>query len=204
MSEWLFLQNGFAVYVGLFVLLMGGAVGLPIPEDVPLILAGILAHRGNGKLQFIFLTCYVGIIVGDLIIFSIGRKLGAKISNKNWFNTRISPAALERTKRALEKRSLLTILLARHLFYLRTVTFLACGAVRMSYSRFILADAFAALISASVMMALGFYFSENMDEIFHLLQKTKYLSLGAIIVVLFGVAWYLKMRRPKDEGDVAE
>lgn len=162
---------------------MGGAVGLPIPEDIPLILAGILAHQGNGKLEVLFLVCYASIILGDLLIFSLGKKFGPTLFKKAWFQSRMNEERIRRIKRRLEKRSLLMIFLARHLFYLRTVTFLICGAFNMSYKRFIAADATAALVSAPLMMWLGYAGAERYHAI-----REEINNLNSWLIMIGGVA----------------
>src|SRR5476651_2634423 len=141
MFDWLFAQSGAGIYLSLFMLLMGGAVGLPIPEDIPLIFSGVLLQRGHVDIYVVFVTCYLGIIIGDTIIFCFGRKIASSVQKRNWLNEHFSKTLIERTKHQIEKRSFFTIVLARHLFYLRTITFLTCGAVRMNFKKFLFADA---------------------------------------------------------------
>lgn len=197
MVDWLLgLQGGF-LYVGIFFALLGGAFGLPIPEDIPLLLSGVLLHRGNCHLTSTFLTCYFGILIGDIIVFSIGRKIGRSARSRGWLNLKISPETIEKTKKALEKRSFITILLARHLFYLRTVTFLTCGALKMSYKSFIISDAFAALISSTFMLSFGFMFAEHYDKIIGIFSTAKITSLFLILFLIAAAfIYYLLKRKP--------
>lgn len=197
MISWLFSLDSTAVYAGIFLLLMGGAFGLPIPEDIPLVLAGVLVHRGTADLLSVFLTCYVGILVGDSILFYFGRKLGKSAEKRDWLTSKVSQSSIDKAKRELEKRSFVAILIARHLFYFRTVTFLACGAIKMSFQRFIIADAFAALVSATLMISLGHMFSEQYSVILDLFKKTKSLLLWVSLIVLICVWVYIRKSRSK-------
>lgn len=192
MDEWLLIQDGYYMYVLLFLLLMGGAVGLPIPEDLVLILGGILAHRGNGSPQAIFITCYAGIVLGDMLIYFVGRSFGPALFKTRWFRSKVSHSQIRQARLRLERRSLLMIFVARHLFYLRMVTFLTCGAVRMKFVRFLFADATAALISAPIMLGLGYMFSEQYDQLVHLIDQARF---WIIVVSLVLVAAYLLRRR---------
>ncbi|RIL08559.1 MAG: hypothetical protein DCC75_08565 [Proteobacteria bacterium] len=201
MSEWILLQEGAFIYVLLFLLLVAGALGFPMPEDVPLVLGGVLAQMGKVKLGPVAVVCYTAIVLGDLIIYSIGRWLGPAIFQKEWFKERFSSSRIRRVKFRLEKRSLLMILLARHLFYIRTLTFLTCGAVRMNFYRFLIADACAALISMPIMLGLGYLAAEHLDLLFKYLATAKHWSL-AIVIVAFGCYLYVRYRRLKRrEGD---
>lgn len=179
-------------------MLMGGAIGLPIPEDLPLILAGIAAHLGKGQVVVIFLVCYTSILIGDSIIYFAGRKFGPKIFGTKWFKKKIPPNRIRRIRLNLEKRSLLMIFIARHLFYMRTVTFLTCGAVKMRVGRFLIADAIAALISVPLMMSIGYLASEHYEEV------TKNLRNAAIIIPPVILIAYLVWRWGKKTSQTEE
>ena len=189
--EDLLATEGYLIYVILFLALMGGALGLPIPEDLPLIAAGIFAARGDASILGLFLTCYIGVVVGDFIIFAMGRWFGAALFSKPWFKRRLSPRRLKRFKINLERRSLITIFVARHLFYLRMATFLACGAVKMRYTRFIIADAIAALVSVPLMMTVGYFAADYHEEI---LDNLEWIFLGLAIIA---IGYFLLTRRTK-------
>lgn len=176
--EQLLTTEGYLIYLILFTLLMGGALGLPIPEDLPLIAAGVFAFREEANIYGLFATCYLGVVTGDIIIFIIGRRWGSALFSSPWFKRKLSPRRLKRFKQGLERNRFFTIVLARHLFYLRMVTFIACGAVKMSYTRFIIADAIAALVSVPLMMAIGYSTWEHQD---HLLENIEWVLLALVV-----------------------
>lgn len=180
--EQLLTTEGYLIYLLLFMFLMGGALGLPIPEDLPLIAAGVFAFREEANIFGLFATCYLGVVTGDILIFVIGRRWGSALFSSPWFKRKLSPRRLKRFKQGLERNRFFTIFLARHLFYLRMVTFIACGAVKMSYARFILADAIAALVSVPLMMTIGYTTWEHQE---HLIENIEWLLLGLLLGVGF-------------------
>lgn len=191
MTEWILSQDGVLVYTALFMLLMGGAIGLPIPEDITLILAGILVSRGSVDPFLTLAICYLGSVLGDIVIFLAGRRLGKGLYQKAWFKERFNPIRYEQMKASLEKRSFVMIFVARHLFYLRTVTFLSCGAIRMSFERFLIADAISALVSVPIISAIGYLGAENYEAILDTLRKTKtaFLVATVVAIALFFIHW---------------
>lgn len=194
MVDWLLsLNSAVAIYCALFFMLMGGAIGLPIPEDIPLVIAGVAIHQGQGSVDpgIVVLVCYAGVVVGDIIVFSIGWFFGTALFERRWFRARFPPKRMTSVKSSLERRSLLMIFLARHLFYLRTATFLTCGAVKMSPVRFIISDAIAAMVSVPLMVYIGFKGAEQIDRAMQLINAAKHWSLIIIIVLL---AIYLLVR----------
>lgn len=200
MDQMLLAQSGIWIYITLFLLLMGGAIGLPIPEDIPLLLAGVLLHEGRAELDIVIPVAYAAIILGDILIYSAGRKIGPSISKRSWFAMRVSDSQMRRFRYNLEKRSLLMIFVARHLFYLRTLTFLSCGALKMNFWRFLFADAVAALISVPLVLSLGYFAAEHYDYVVGLLGKAKVWSL---VVALLAIGAYLIYRKRKKARSIA-
>jgi membrane protein DedA with SNARE-associated domain len=205
MIEWLFqLQNPLLIYGILFSLLLLGAIGFPMPEDLPLLFGGVYAHAGKLDLIQTMVVCYAGVVLGDFIIFAIGRKLGPSLFEKEWFKKKVKGHKMKRLRLKLEKRSLWMIFMARHLFYLRTVTFLICGAVKMRWSQFILADCAAAFISVPLMVLIGYKFAEQYETLVALMDEAKLWSIllafpAAVIIYLL---FFKKSKR--DNGSKEE
>ena len=63
-------------YVGVSVWLLLAGLGMPLPEDIPLIFGGVMAARGEIDVVIHFILSMVFIIVGDSMLFFIGRRLG--------------------------------------------------------------------------------------------------------------------------------
>jgi membrane protein DedA with SNARE-associated domain len=70
--------GAFSYGVVFFVLLACG-LGIPLPEDVALILGGFLVYEEKAQLVPMMVTGYLGIIIGDSMIFYFGRRLGTKV-----------------------------------------------------------------------------------------------------------------------------
>src|SRR5260370_4983644 len=65
-----------AGYPLLFLLVRGGASGVPIPGETALITAAVLASRGKLSIQLVIVLAATAAIVGDNIGCLIGRKGG--------------------------------------------------------------------------------------------------------------------------------
>lgn len=177
---------------------MGGAVGLPVPEDIPLILGGIAAQHGSADLLWVIIVCYFAVISGDLVIFIIGKRVGPSLFEKPWFKSKVSNRKLTHVRLRLERRSIIAIFIARHLFYLRTVTFLTCGAVNMRFSKFLIADGIAALISVPLMVGVGYFFAEHYDYLLEGIDQAKFWSIP--VVLLIAATWFIFRKKRKKRG----
>ena len=204
MEAWIAAQDPHTIYAVLFALLLAGPFGLPVPEDIPLILGGVIANQGVVHLDTVFLVCYSGIIIGDLIIYLIGRRYGPRLFAKPRLQQRFTPERVARLKRRLEKRGFMAIFIARHLPYLRTVTFLACGAVKMPLRKFFVADAAAALVSAPLMLALGFVFSEHYSALVAFINKFKIVSIGLAVGMIIVYFAFIRNHLPARLEDVTD
>lgn len=188
--------HGLVAYLAVFACLVAGAFGLPIPEDLSLITAGVLVHLEKAETWLMLAVCYLGILAGDLIIFRIGWMTGPALFRQRWVRRYMNSRKLHSIRVGLEKKTFATILLARHLFYLRTATFLVCGSVRMSFARFFLADAVAALITAPLMVGIGYIFAQNYELLLHYVHQVKIgLVVGGVITAAIIVTMFLRRRR---------
>ncbi len=196
MLDTLINSQGMMAYLLVFALLLASAFGFPMPEDLSLITGGILIHLRHANLWIMGIVCYSGILIGDLVIYRIGWVTGPRLFRRKGFRRLVTSSRLKAIRRNIERRTFLTILIARHLFYLRTVTFLVCGAVRVSPPRFVVADAVAALITTPLMLGLGYLFAEHYEA---LLVYVKQVKISLVIAGVLGLLYlsfrYLKAKQ---------
>jgi membrane protein DedA with SNARE-associated domain len=201
MLDTVLLYHGFLAYVLVFGMLLAGSFGLPVPEDLALITAGVLISTGRAEIVLMSLICYLGIIAGDLIIYRVGWMAGPAILRRRWARRYFTAHRIRTLRENLERRTFLTILVARHLFYLRTATFLFCGAVRVSFTRFLIADALAALITLPIMLGLGYLFAEHYNDVMASVERAKFYAgvVGLIILLILYVRYRRRGTRSLEE-----
>src|SRR5215813_14261698 len=66
-------------YIGIFVCVFIGNLGVPVPEETVLLLAGFLAGRNLLDLKIVYLVCLVSAVTGDCCGFVIGRHGGQRV-----------------------------------------------------------------------------------------------------------------------------
>ena len=194
LNEWLLSQEGFYIYLLVFLTLIGGACFLPFPEDLILITVGILVERELAHGEIILPLAYAAIILGDIILYGIGYRFGISLFSKRWFRNKIPPKKIKQVREHLDDNYIMTIFLGRHLFYLRSITFVCCGAVKMNFWRYIIADAIAALISMFIMVSIGFYASENYDSVMAKIDGSEHW-VALVFLVIGGLFYYFKIHK---------
>jgi len=158
--NWLANDSGFGTYLAVFIMLLLGGIGFPIPEDVPIALAGIAVSKSIVSIPYMFLVCYIGVLVADQVLYVLGYYFGNKLLSRmtspdgSLFSF-VTEERLEEIREGLRRKRFLYILLGRHFYPFRTATFLAAGALRIPFFEFLLSDMLAATISVSVVMFIG-------------------------------------------------
>lgn len=209
--KWFSIDHGYNAYVTILTLLILGGFGFPIPEDIPLVLAGVAAARNVVSLQWILVACYIGVVVADMIIYLLGHRFGQRLLNWGVHSPFFPSLTAERVttiREGLRRRRLLYIFIGRHFFPVRTATFLTAGTVGIPFLEFLAADAFAALVSVTIVVCVGYWLGGTLtpEVISHLVHQGNYyvgglLVLGAVSY-LASVRW--KQRHPSDLPEEAK
>lgn len=183
-------------YLVMFAILIACGFGLPMPEDVILISGGILASHGVTHFSGVVLVCMAGVLLGDGIVFSLGKYFGATIKKKALFRRLVSEARDARVRGIIQKYGEKVVFMARFMPGLRTPIFFTCGTYGVSLSRFILLDGFAALISVPLWVYVGFFFGQNLEELEHRIRQFQFgiYALLAAVMLTFVAGAYLKKR----------
>jgi membrane protein DedA with SNARE-associated domain len=184
-----------AVYDTLAGILLLCGLGLPIPEDVSLISAGYLAHRGVVNLHTVFLVCFASVLGGDCIAFTLGRLFGSRLLDSRLARRFFRPRKQIRVRAYFRKYGSKVIFIARFLPGLRFSIYLSAGTLRVRPSVFITYDSLAALVSVPALVYLAWAFGEHIDHVVSWARRSEY---GILIAVLLVAAWFaVKMLRKR-------
>lgn len=189
-------SQGFFAYAIVFAILVACGLGVPLPEDISLILGGWLAHNGAANLSVMMVVGFAGILVGDSLIFYAGRRIGANVGKRGGFFARIvTPEKRAKVEGLFEKHGQKIVCIARFMPGVRAVTYFTAGSVGMSYWRFIFWDGLAALLSAPIFIWLGFYFGGELDMLIAKFKEGQYIVMG--VLAAGGIGYFLWRRSRK-------
>lgn len=175
-------------YFGIFVALILGGIGLPVPEDATLLLSGFLIAHGTIKLLPTFLIVYPLLLITDCIIFWIGKKYGRMVLQHKRFGKLISPNWLSKIEEKFRKRGAWVVLFGRHVLGLRTQIFLAAGVARMSITKFLIADAATALLTLALFWGGIRFVNESRVRILEA-TATKLGYMATFVFLIMLVSW---------------
>ncbi len=188
-------------YPAILLLLVGGGAGLPVPEELVVLTAGVLAGQGRVEVLAAGLTCYVGVLAGDLLLYSIGRYAGPKVLEQRHFRRLFTPERVRWIEQRIQQHGPGTIVIARLTAGLRAPTFLICGISRVPLRRFVLADALAALLTVPLVTFLGYHFGVRVTPVLHRVgvwEHTIVAVLASAILLWMLVAWRKRVVRDRN------
>ena len=196
-------------YLVLFGLLFSCGLGMPIPEDIPLLVAGALIGSHHMKLGIAAVLAWCGIIGGDCVLYYMGRRFGMNIVRVPFIGKHFTKGRIERLQRLFEKSGGWVVAVGRLLAGLRGVMVVTAGTIRYNFAKFVIADGLAAMVSGGLFMFLGWEFADKSCRRWaHWIERSGWgLAVGLGIVVVAFVAfevWRTKRLRREHREEVHE
>ena len=198
--EWvLHLMNiGPKGYLVLFGLLFSCGLGAPIPEDIPLLVAGALVGSKNMSLLHAAIFSWCGIIGGDCVLYYLGHRFGLNISRIPVIGKHVTKARIMRAQTLFEKYGIAVVAVGRLFAGIRGARVIAAGTIKYNFLKFVIADGLAAVVSGGLFIYLGIKFGENLEYVAEKIERGGYWVFGAIALFLV-IFIFWKVRSGKKE-----
>jgi membrane protein DedA with SNARE-associated domain len=180
-------------YIGLVLVIILTGCGLPIPEEVPVIAAGVAASLGKLDPLLAFICCLAGGLVGDAVMYGLGRYFGRGLIKRAWFRSLVNEETEARAERMIFRHGLKVFLAARFLVGIRAPLYVSAGILRVPLSRFLMIDAICATIVIGTVFGLSYLYGPHVETAWrwlHALQIDLTIILGAAAVVLVLLYWW--------------
>jgi membrane protein DedA with SNARE-associated domain len=194
-----------------FGALVAAGFGAPIPEEFPVIGAGIWvgSNPDFGPLRWlIFPVCLLGVLISDVTLYSIGRFCGPRLLEHRWVARLVPPEKRAHIEENFHHYGVKILLFIRWLPGIRSPMFVTAGIMRLPFSRFLMADAIAAVIGHSLLFFLAYWFGERFLTLMTEAKEAEdRIGPILVIVVIGAVLVYLLihfLRRPVPTGDPKE
>lgn len=172
-------------YIVIVVILIACGLGLPVPEDITLLLAGILAAFGEIHLVGAIVVCFLGVLIGDTILFFIGRKMGRRVFQVRFLKRFFSEKRIILAEKKITENSKFICFVARFLPGLRAPIFLTAGVLGVKPAIFLLLDGLAALISVPAWVYIGYWLGDQWEENWYFVKQAQiYLIIGVVLLVI--------------------
>jgi membrane protein DedA with SNARE-associated domain len=182
-------------YLGIFLVLFVAGLGVPIPEEAPILAAGILAHQEVIRWWLALLVCFAGVMSGDIVLYWIGHHWGEHIMEWRLMRFVLTP---EREKVLIEKyhrHGIKIVFTARFVAGFRAAAFLTAGIVKIPFWKFVLVDGVAALVGVPLGFGLAYLFTDQLPAILHGVHRVERLLTLAGMVLLAAIIAFAAYRK---------
>ena len=182
-----------AVYLTVGVIIGVESLGIPLPGEIALVSAALLATQDNLDISpvWVGMAAITGAIIGDSIGYSIGRRYGMSLFERlgRRFPKHFGPGHVALAKQLFTRWGVWAVFFGRFMALLRILAGPLAGALRMRYRFFLAANATGAICWAGGTTAVVYFLG---------LAAEKWLSrfswVALVVAIIIGIAMTLVLK----------
>ncbi|TAM81975.1 MAG: hypothetical protein EPN47_11290 [Acidobacteria bacterium] len=166
-----------------FISVLGGQAGLPVPGNLILLAAGALAASGKLNLEAIVFLSALALALADLAWFEAGRRWGRKILHLACGISKDPEGCVRKAEESFGRHGVRLFLGSKFVIGIDAFAVPLAGATDTTRTQFLFFDALGATLWSGVYTTLGFVFRKQLDLV------AAYASrMGVLLVILLAAA----------------
>jgi membrane protein DedA with SNARE-associated domain len=184
-------------YAAIFLIVVLGNVGLPVPEETVLTVAGYLAWHGHLRFPAVVLVAVLSASTGDNIGYWVGRRYGQGILGRL---TAAAPAPTERARALILRHGAMAVFVARFVTGLRFMAGPLAGSTGLPPGRFFIANLLGAVVYAPIIVGAGYAIGYGLGETIERLRRDAGYAEPVVLAALALAAlvtWIARARRAR-------
>jgi len=192
-------------YLGILVFVLLGNLGLPVPEESVLWVAGYLVWQGGFQLPLVLLVGIMSAVAGDSLGYWVGRRYGQPVVARYGLWARLTPPRLETMRLFVQRYGPVAVFLARFVIGLRFLAGPLAGSLGLSWRSFLMANVLGAVVYVPIMVGMGYAVGVGVggyvEPIWRAAVETQQsLLLGAVLFGLLYLGYRVVQRRLREGG----
>lgn len=181
-------------YFGIFLLMIAESALIPIPSEIIMPFSGYLVSTEKFDLGVVILAGSLGNLVGSLVAYYLGLKLGREIILRYGKYIFLKKSHLDFTESYFRRYGDKSTFVGRLLPAVRTYISLPAGLAKMSVKKFIFYTFTGSVVWNSALTFVGIKLGENWNSI----QKyTHYFDVIVIIGTIVVIVFFVKIKFKK-------
>ena len=170
--------------VALFLLLLLGIVGLPVPDETLLVFSGYLISKGKLHGPATFLAAVAGSWCGITTSYSLGRTLGLGVVHRFGKYLHVDEKRLQEVHAWFNRRGHWALFIGYYIAGVRHFTAIIAGASGVEFRTLVFYGWTGGLLWASLFLTLGYYVGEQWRQVFDLVHRYMRLISYAALAAL--------------------
>ena len=180
-------------YQAIFLLLVLGIVGLPVPDETLLTFTGYLVFKEHLSLTLAFVAALSGSICGITISYVLGRTFGIRLIHRYGKYLRIREEHLERAHAWFERVGYWSLTFGYFIPGVRHFTAYAAGMSNLKTQHFVLFAYSGACLWVTTFLTLGYFLGERWETVQKNIDHVFLICTAAIVIA--AAAYLLWPRR---------
>ena len=195
LTEWLHTVPPLLVYVVVGLMVGVESMGIPLPGEVVLVAAALMASHHDGVSPlWVGVAASAGAIIGDSVGYVLGERFGSRIFG--WagekFPRHFSADKVGRARALFEKHGAWAVFFGRFVALLRILSGPLAATMGMHYGKFLLANAAGGIAWAGGTTAAVYFVGEAAE---HYLAEFSWIALVVVLVAVAGFSVRARLRR---------
>ncbi len=181
-------------YLAVFAALAAAGLGVPIPEELTQLTAGVLAHEGILDLGIVLPVVWLGIVLGDALLFRLAQRHGPRLLDTRAARRVLTPERRATLERHFARHAFLTVVVARHTGGVRFPAFVLAATHGVPFATFVVADGLSAMISVPLVVGAGYLFWHHVGQAKRGIRLIE-LSILAAVALTYAIISIVRRRR---------
>jgi len=169
-------------YLGIFAALGLGILGLPIPDETLMALAGFLVFKGTLSYPQAVMAAFTGTICGISIGYLLGRNFGHPFLEKYSAKLRINPEHLHKAEEWYGKYGKFALFIGYFVPGVRHLTAIFAGIAVMPFRVFAMHAFAGGLLWTVTFVTMGYYLGEKWKHVYS--YSYRYILPFAILAIV--------------------
>ena len=182
-------------YAGLFLALVFGIVGLPVPDESLLTLSGYLVSAGRFRFIPTFCVAALGSLTGITCSYWIGRAGGYRLIQKYGPQIHLTDARLLAVNRWFDRIGKWTLTVGYFIPGVRHFTALIAGASRLRYPVFAAFAYSGGVIWTLTFISLGYSLGRTWSQHFDSGYQVPLAIAALVVCIAIALFWIIKRKK---------
>lgn len=174
-------------YVGIFICVFVGNLGVPVPEETVILAAGFLAGQDVLDIKRVYAVAVMSAIAGDSAGFVLGRIGGQPLLERLARSFAFARQRYDRLQVFFHRHGNKAVFMARFVTGARFLAGPMAGAAGMQFTRFLGWNVLGALVWCAVVLALGYLVIDEIYQLSLLAHAASLLLAAAAVVLMLGI-----------------
>jgi membrane protein DedA with SNARE-associated domain len=179
-------------YLAIFVLLIFGIVGLPVPDETLLTFTGYLIYRRELSMPLAFAAAVAGSASGMTISYALGRSFGLALLQRFGKRVHLTPERLARAHAWFERIGHWALTVGYFIPGVRHLTAYAAGMTEVAPHQFALFAYSGTVLWVTAFLSLGYFLGERWKVVE--LHVERYLVGLSIALAVLLVGYWIRRR----------